>query len=360
MKKTTLLGMLLACLSAAEVLAQTVVLQATMQKVYDEVKTPYKYGLVITGADAGKMTDCPTIFRKGRTWYMYYIVFDKRGYETWMATSRDLLHWTTQGRVLSFSRETDWDRDQKAGYLALVDPAWGGRYGLRKYRGKFWMSYFGSNTHGYEQGDLAVGIAGTAGKPTQAHEWDRLPAPVLSPKDADASWWDNDKIYKNQIWRDSRRLTGHPFVMYYNAKGKAERIGMAVSDDMIHWQRYGKDPVLSHGDRGITGDAYLQKMGNLWVMFYFGHAWNDATRRKAWNSFACSYDLVHWTDWTGQPLVESSRPYDDQFAHKSCVVKHRGIVYHYYCSVDRQGHRGISLATSRDLGASPLTYPASR
>ena len=46
---------------------------------------------------------------------------------------------------------------------------------------------------------------------------------------------------------------GYPFVMYYNANGDTsdnkpkwrwfERIGMAVSDDMINWKRLGSDPV---------------------------------------------------------------------------------------------------------------------
>ena len=290
-------------------------------------------------------------------WYMYYFVFDGKGYETWMASSQDLLYWKTLGRVLSFSGVSDWDCNQKGGYIALPDPTWGGKYGIEQYQGKYWMSYFGSNVTGYEQGDLSVGIAHTAKAPTTPHEWDRLASPVLSPKDKDASWWDNDKIYKNSIWHDSKKLTGHPFVMYYNAKGKAERIGMAVSDDMVHWKRYGKDPVLSHGNRGITGDAYLQRMGKLWVMFYFGNNWDDATKRKAWNSFACSYDLVHWTDWTGQPLVEASEPYDNKYAHKSCVIKWKGVVYHFYCSVDQNGNRGIALATSKDLGKSDLHYP---
>ena len=357
MLKQIVLTMTLAFLLPPMAKGQDKVSEATMKRVYEEVKTPYKYGLVMTGTDPTKMTDCPTIFRMDGKWYMYYFVFDGRGYETWMATSDDLLHWKTLGRLLSFSKPSDWDCNQKGGYIALSDPTWGGKYALERYQGKYWMTYFGSNTTGYEQGDLSVGIAHTTGDPTKPHEWDRLGSPVLTPKDKDGSWWDNDKIYKNSVWRDSKRLTGHNFVMYYNAKGKAERIGMAVSDDMEHWTRYGKDPVLNHGNRGITGDAYLQRMGKLWVMFYFGSNWNDKTKGKAWNTFACSYDLVHWTDWTGQPLVEASEPYDNKYAHKSCVIKWRGVVYHYYCSVDKKGNRGIALATSKDLGKSTLQYP---
>ena len=347
---TTALSISIAVLllaSCSHTLPETVP-QREMERIYEEVKTPFKYGLVMPGWQ-GHATDCPTIFRRDGKWYMCYFVYDGRGYETWLAQSDDLLSWETLGRVLSFSEEGDWDQDQKGGYIALPDTRWGGSYELEKFDGKYWMSYFGSNTPGYETGDLSVGIAYTRDNPATPHEWERLGAPVLSPKDADVSWWDNDKLYKNSIIRDPDCLTGHPFVMYYNAKGDCERIGMAVSDDMLHWQRYGADPVLEHGSRGITGDAYLQRIGNLWVMFYFGHAWDDATARTAWNSFACSYDLVHWTDWTGEPLVQSSEPYDSHYAHKSCVVKWNDVVYHFYCAVDDARNRGIALATSRDL-----------
>ena len=335
---------------------RTDVPQKEMLRVYEEVKTPYKYGLVMVAADKSKKTDCPTIFRKGGKWYMYYFVFDGRGYETWLADSRDLLHWETRGRVLSFSDNSDWDCDQKGGYISLPDLKWGGKYGFNEYEGKHWMSYFGSNTSGYEQGDLSIGVAYTDGDVTKPHEWNRLDHPVLSPKDADAKWWDNGKEYKSCIIQDRKRLTGHPFVMYYNAKGPFESIGMATSDDMVHWHRYGNDPLLQHG-LNITGDAYIQQMDKLYVMFYFGHGWNKNQDIKAWNSFACSYDLVHWTDWTGEELIKASEPFDEHYAHKSCVVKWKGVVYHFYCSVDNQQNRGIAVATSKDLGKSTLSYP---
>jgi len=66
-----------------------------MQNVYDQVKTPYKYGLVIVPSDDAKKMDCPSVFRKNDKWYMTYIVFDGRGYETWLSGSDDLLHWKT-------------------------------------------------------------------------------------------------------------------------------------------------------------------------------------------------------------------------------------------------------------------------
>ena len=38
---------------------------ATMQRIYDEVRTPYKYGMVVAPTDNYHKIDCPTVFREG-------------------------------------------------------------------------------------------------------------------------------------------------------------------------------------------------------------------------------------------------------------------------------------------------------
>lgn len=333
---------------------------SVMEHIYQKIKTPYKYGLILTPSGNSKGVDCPSVFRKGGKWYMTYIVYNGRGYETWLAKSKDLIHWNTLGRILSFSDTSDWDNNQKAGYVSLEDYRWGGSYKLQKYKHKYWMSYFGGHTRGYEAGMLSIGIAFTKKNPAKPHEWQRLNHPVLTIKDKDVRWWDNHALYKSTIIWDKAKTIGYPFVMYYNANGDsinkkrgAERIGMAVSNDMIHWKRFGKNPVLDH-HVGITGDPYIQKIGKVWVMLYYGAFWPHTS--GAFNRFACSYDMVHWTDWKGKNLIEPSEPYDEAFAHKSFVIKYKGIVYHFYCAVNKHFQRGIALATSVDLGKSNLHF----
>lgn len=364
-KKITL-SALITAFTAVGVYAQSEVNKvpaAKMQEIYEQVKTPFKYGLVIAPEDNSKKADCPTVFRKGNNWLMTYLIFNGRGYETWLAESKDLLHWNTKGRIMSFSDTTSWDNNQKAGYVALEDNKWGGSYELQKYNGKYWMSYFGGHERGYEKGSLSLGIAYTNKDPSIAHEWTRLDHPILTPTDKDVSWWDNHVQYKETVIWDKTKLTGHPFVMYYNANGDsvdkkrgAERIGMATSDDMINWKRFGKNPVLNHGP-GITGDPWIQKMGNVYVMFYFGAFWKTGPG-GVFNRFAASYDLVNWTDWTGEKLIQSSEPFDNEFAHKSCVIYWKGTVYHFYCAVDKSQQRGIAVATSKDMGKSEVNFVA--
>jgi len=361
-----LLLLLVASLNLGSVYSQpnNAVEQQKMQRIYEEVKTPYKFGLVITPQNDSKKIDCPTVFRKGNDWYMSYLQFDGRGYETWLATSKDLLHWKKMGRILSHSVDTTkWDASQKAGYIALVDTKWDGGYSLKKYDGKYWMSYFGGKEKGYEAGSLSLGIAFTDKNASIAHEWKRYGKPILSSIDSDVRWWENKKQFKSTVIYDEKKTTGFLFVMYYNANGDTamdnkktrwfERIGMAVSNDMIHWKRFRIDPVVHH-PVGITGDPMIQKIGDTWVMFYFGAFWQD--RKGAFNRFACSYDLINWTDWNGESLIESSEPFDEMFAHKSSVVKHNGTVYHFYCAVNKKEQRGIAVATSKDLGKSKINF----
>lgn len=339
-------------------LSQEKLPDALMRQIYEEIKTPYKYGLVLVPGDSGKMTDCPSVFRFRNSWYMTYLVFDGKGYETWLAQSNNLLDWKTLGRIMPFT-ENSWDASQKAGYIALQDYTWGGSYKLRRYKGKYWMSYLGGASTGYEAGVLGIGMAFTK-KPALPVAWERLENPVISANDDDARWYDHLTIFKSSVIHDRQKTTGYPFVMFYNAKGgdkkggkaTAERIAMAVSGDMVHWERYGSAPVIDHGT-GISGDAFLTRIDDVWVMFYFGAFW----RPGAFDRFACSRDLVNWTPWTGEDLISPSEDYDSRYAHKPFVIKNDGVIYHYYCAVDEHGNRGIAVATSKNLGKSKLRFP---
>ena len=273
-----------------------VVPEPAMRRVYEAAQTPFKYGIVLR-PEPGESLDCPNVFRLGGRWYMLYVSHpNKVGYETRLARSDDLLHWTPLGKVLPF-RDAGWDRWQADGSLALVDPAWGGSLRLQPFDGRYWLSYFGGAMQGYETDPLSLGLAWTR-PPTEAGPWTRLDEnPVLTPEQPDARPFERATIYKSHVLWDQAESLGYPFVMFYNAKQAGpwiERIGMAVSNDMVHWTRYGDEPVIDNG-KGISGDPQVVRMGDLWVMFYFGAGWKPG----AFDTFAGSYDLVHWTKWTG-------------------------------------------------------------
>lgn len=322
-----------------------------MKHVYDEVKTPFKYGVVLKGGGAAELVDCPSIFRCGEHWYMMYVaITNKVGYQTFLAQSDDLRHWTKLGKILSFDK-SGWDMWQADGGIALADYRWDGTHELEKFDGKYWLSYIGGAKQGYETDPLSLGMAWTR-EPAWPEAWHRLKQnPVLKPSQPDARSFETKTLYKSQIIHDESNSLGWPFVMFYNAKYKNgfEQIGMAVSRDMVNWNRYATNSVVVNGEakkNGISGDPQIVKIGDVWVMFYFGAGWQP----KAFDTFACSYDLVHWTKWSGPNLIQPSEPFDQTYAHKPWVLKHNGVVYHFYCAVGNEG-RVIALATSVDLKA---------
>ena len=381
--KRILLSLIISCCCSLNASAD--VAPDVMRAVYQEVRTPYKYGLVVAPTDNFHKYDCPTVFRHDGRWLMTYVCYDGkdgtdgRGYETWLAESDDLLQWRTLGRVLTLpARQSDlWDCNQRGGFPALVDWTWGGTYEMQTFKGRHWMTYIGGPGTGYEavKAPLSIGLASTKGDIGTAHQWDTQKKPLLSYADKDAQWWERLTQYKSTIYevrRDKREgmnglppeLSGQRFLMFYNAGGinpandlKAERIGIATSNDLKHWKRYDGNPVFAHEAPGIiTGDAQIVSMDSLYVMFYFS-AYNPSRKYNAYNTFAVSRDLIHWQEWDGADLILPSKPYDEMFAHKSCVVKHEGVVYHFYCAVNNAQQRGIAVATSVPLGRSGVRFP---
>ena len=258
--------------------AEKIVSQETMKAIYEEVKTPYKVGMVLL-PEKDECLDDPAVFRHGDAWYMTVVRYVNKGYETHLAKSADLVLWQRLGCTLKRGEPGTWDSAQAGGYPCLFDTKWGGSNALKTFDAKYWMIYLGGDRRGYEAEPLSNGMATppccSAGNATR-----RTPCFV------------------------------RPIPM-----------------------------------RGLTANAMLQKIDDVWVMFYFGYLWRPG---GAFDTFACSYDLKNWTKWEGKPLVEPSESYDKTHAHKPWVLKHDGVVYHFYCAVGDKG-RGIALATSKPI-----------
>ena len=200
-----------------------------MQRIYQEVRTPYKYGMVVAPTDNYHKIDCPTVFQQDGKWYMTYVVYngkeglDGRGYETWLAESDDLLHWQTKGRLLSYKDE-GWDMNQRGGFPALIDWTWGGSYNIAKYKKNYWMTYIGGHGTGYEavREPLNIGLAWTNGDITQSHEWQSDDKPLISIDDKDAQWWEKLTEYKSTIYNltPSPSPKGEGSGISYNLQGQ--------------------------------------------------------------------------------------------------------------------------------------------
>ena len=318
----------------------------TMSHIYNELKTPYKYGPVIKKDEY--LVDSPTVFNFDGKWYMYYIKFkktDASGYETFLAESDDLMHWTDVGCIFTRDDKNQWDSRQRAGYGAFPDIQFGGSNMLEQVNDKYYMAYLGGNLNGYETDPLSMGLA-YSDNPVDIKSFKRFERPILSPSDDDVRERENLTIYKGYLFCDEAMTTGYKYVNAYNAKSTDNRevIYLAVSDDGEKWERYGDRAIINDEMFRITGDPQIVKIDDIYVMIYF-----IFTGKETYNTFACSYDLEHWTKWNGKPLIKSEFDYENVYAHKNYVKKHNGVVYHYYCAVNDKNERTIALATSKIL-----------
>ena len=322
------------------------------ERIYNEIATPYKYGAVVK--HDGYMVDSPTVFRYKDKWYMYYVRISQdtsvSGYETHFSSSDDLINWEYQGAILKRNGDKDWDSSQVGGYAAFIDIEFGGSNEIKQINGKYYMAYLGGSGNGYEPDPLSMGLA-FSDDPTDPSGFTKLCSPILTPYDADSRRFERKTLYKSNMIVDESMLTGHKYVNFYNAKDECnkERIYMAVSDDAEHWERYGSDPIIDEIDKieghNISGDPQVVRLGDIYVMFFFRYTKGSG----AYNMFALSKDLIHWTVREGEPLIKPEYEWENVHAHKSFVLKYKNTIYHYYCAVNSNKERFIALATSNNL-----------
>ncbi len=325
------------------------VTKCEMASLYEKLKTPVKLGPVMKWEK--DFTDSPTVFRYDGHFWMYFIAISKdvsvSGYETHLAKSDDLVHWEYIGTIFRRNDLDRWDSKQCAGYAAYMDIRYDGTAELQPVNGSYYISYLAGNSDGYEPDPLYMGLAKTV-NPTDPEGFTRFPDPILTPHDADARELERKTLYKSFLFRDEAKITGHPYVNIYNAKDLAsrERIFLAVSDDGESWERYGDGPVLDlmTGDPTghITGDPQIVKIDDIYVMLFFHFKGN----KPAFDTFAASRDLIHWTVWDGEPLIDAELPFENVHAHKPWFIRWEGKSYHFYCACNDKGERFIALATS--------------
>lgn len=304
--------------------------------------TPYRYGTPILhgsgveGSFDEKAVDIPFVFWHRGQFYMLYTGFDGRGYQSALAVSEDLLHWTHKGVILKRREETDrWDRIGGAATWILKESndLWE-LPRLKKVDGKYWMVYHSYPDTGYESGPAEIGFAWTEDE--ELLDWHFPDAPSFSWKDG--AEWESGGLYKACVIEHDGM-----WYLFYNAKNKAERwieqTGMAYSRDLVHWTRCEENPVLKVSERAwdcrFVSDPYIVRDGEVWVNYYFGY---DGRLREdghshAQEGLALSRDLIHW-EKVENPII----PYGDMgsfesgHVHKASMVYHNGVLYHFYCA----------------------------
>ncbi|MDR2383590.1 MAG: hypothetical protein LBD76_06895 [Prevotellaceae bacterium] len=301
----------------------------------------------IPGAENFHSYDVPCVYQmpdNPDVWYMSFIGFNSKGYNSFVVESRDLVHWTNPRLAMGFGKEGEFDRGGCVIGAYLYD-SWDIKAPrtLRKIDDKYWTLYgCYPQQGGYE---LRPGYEGVATS-LDGLQWTRASdKPVLSIYQKDCKEWEKDCIY--QPW-----LVEHDGAYYnfYNAaQGYTEKIGLALSNDLVNWVRYPFNPVINVRpdgyDSNFASDAKVFRDGDHWVMFYFGVGKNGAHIMIAF-----SRDLIHWTA-DPEPLYKAGghpTGLDKQYAHKISLVYNpkNDTFYMFYCATGNK-ERTIGLLTNK-------------
>jgi len=303
----------------------------------------------IPGYEQFQNTDAPCVYQlpgQADRWFMSFIAFNGQGYNSFVAESTDLVHWTHPRLAMGFGKEGEFDFGGCVigAYLYQSYDIKAPRL-LKRRDGKYWTLYGCYPRQGsYE---LRPGYEGVAFS-DDGLTWRRAKdSPILSVHDPDCADWEKSCIYQPWLVQHEGR-----FYDFYNAAhGGIEQTGLATSSDLLNWQRYAGNPVVRNRkggyDENFCSDPKVFRHGDHWTMFYFG-----VGRGGAHVMVAFSRDLVHWTSHP-QPLYKAGgnpSGLDKQYAHKISLVYNpkNQTFYLYYCACGNRG-RGIGLITSKPL-----------
>ena len=340
-------------------------------------RTPYKFPELVLKATGNKQdfdgltVDDPIIFRANNRFHMLYIGYDGTGYQTGLASSADLVHWTRTALVGPRDPNSGFTKYNLAISSILRDKNLHGGGEALKVNGQYLAAWNAYPSAGYEEGAAVIGLATSR----NLLHW-TLTDPVLYPADGES--WEHGGLYRPDLLLDKGT-----YYLYYNAKtdtlpkseggGWHEQTGVATSTDLKRWTRYAGNPILRNGPRGSatwpasnplhdqtppTTDArdsrfasnpYVVKNGSEYAMFYFGFGYQRPGR--ACEMLAVGSDPLHFTKQS-EILIDTGLPgsIDETFAHKPSVIYHEGSLYHFYCAVSGKYPnevRGIGVARSR-------------
>jgi hypothetical protein len=303
----------------------------------------------VPGHEEFRNTDVPCVYQlpgQPEKWFMSFIGFNGRGYNSFVAESTDLIHWTNPRLAMGFgpTNEFDFGGCVVGAFLYETYDVKGSRL-LKKRDGRYWSLYgCYPGQGGYE---LRPGYEGVACS-EDGLRWRRAKSrPILAVQDPDCKAWEKDCIYQPWLVEQAGR-----FYDFYNAaNGGREQMGLALSEDLLTWKRDPESPIVRNRaggwDADFCSDGKVFRDGDHWVMFYFG-----VGRGGAHIMAAFSRDLTHWTS-RSEPLYKAGgnpSGLDKQYAHKISLVYNPGneTFYMYYCASGNKG-RGIGLITSKPL-----------
>jgi predicted GH43/DUF377 family glycosyl hydrolase len=313
-------------------------------------RTPYKYpqrilsGSGVAGSFDEKAVDCPFVFSANGKFYLTYVGFDGRGYQTGICESDDLLNWKRLGLIMARDPDDPITRHNIACASILRENELQSPARLIKVDGRYVAAWHAYPSPGYEEGPAVIGLAFS----DDFLHWERGPV-ILRAEDG--AEWERGGLYKPYLVK-----IGDTFHLYYNAKTTGqpwkEQTGLAISKDLKSWTRHPASPLLRYGPEGapdfrFASDPVVVSHKGKWGMVYFGLAKDGHARDLlAIGDSPTSFSKVD------EILIDVGAPgtIDEKYAHKPAIIYHDGALYHFYCAVSGKWPndvRGLAVARSK-------------
>lgn len=267
--------------------------------------------------DSGDVLN-PSVYRDGDVLINYYSGFDGHTWHTGRAVSPDGIHWQKQGKLLSPDPST-WE----SSYIAANGTT-------LKWRNRTWYWYVaGPKTH------PQIGLEGHVVLAT---------GPYLS--------WDEIGVSDPYVIRIDPY-----FFLYYTGldRGGRQRLGLARSQDGIHWEKLRSNPILSPGDPGSfdengLGEPAVWQFGGFYWMLDTGR--DIAENRRL--GLARSLDGVHWTKLAA--VIAGSQLWDSKVICDPTVLVEGNTIRVWFgggdvASPDENLHGQIGYGTLRPVSA---------
>jgi hypothetical protein len=220
-------------------------------------------------------------------------------------------------------------------------------------RGQYVLYYLGLTGTGYETGTKTLCVATST---SLTGTWTRRGAAIAT---AAGTW------RSNAVWHPSIVERNGVWYLFFNATNgsNVETIGYATAPNILGPWTVDDDhsPLVGTGsgwEAATVGDPSVRRVGDLWVMDYYGV--NSGYTAASDGIAVCPdslFPLGPWVKYSGNPVLSpTASTYDSQFAHKPFTVYKGGILFHYYTAVDGSNVRQIALA----IEAPPSAIPTSR
>lgn len=192
----------------------TGIVSSIQSAAIDAIRTPNKYGQLLIapsykkGAFDSHAVDGPFPFFHDGTFWMTYIGWDGVGYQTGLASSRDLLNWRKEGLLLGRGPAGSVTEHNAAMTCILRDNDLFGPGTLKQAHGRFLGTYHAYPEPGYEAGPAVIGLCFS----DDLRSWEVGP-PILAPDPS--CEWEAGGLYKSWLveWEGV-------YYIFYNAKDR--------------------------------------------------------------------------------------------------------------------------------------------